>query len=61
MKINNITDIFKNTEFTVFKNVIDNGGIINCLVVKGQADNYSRKALDGLTEFVKTYRASGLA
>ena len=61
MKINNITDVFKNTEFTVFKNVLDNGGIINCLVVKGQAENYSRKALDGLTEFVKTYRASGLA
>ena len=61
MKINNITDVFKNTEFTVFKNVVDNGGIINCLVVKGQAENYSRKALDGLTEFVKTYRASGLA
>lgn len=61
MKINDITDVFKNTEFTVFKNVVDNGGIINCLVVKGQAENYSRKALDSLTEFVKTYRASGLA
>ena len=61
MPINNITDVFKNTEFTVFKNVVDNGGIINCLVVKGQADNYSRKGLDQLTEYVKTYRASGLA
>ena len=61
MPINNITDVFKNTEFTVFKNVVDNDGIINCLVVKRQADNYSRKALDQLTDFVKTYRASGLA
>ncbi len=61
MPINNITDIFKNTEFTVFKNVLENGGIINCLVVQGEASNYSRKALDQLTEFVKTYRASGLA
>lgn len=61
MPINNITEIFKNTEFTVFKNVIENSGIINCLVVKGEADNYSRKALDQLTEFVKTYKASGLA
>ena len=61
LEINNITDIFKETEFTVFKNVIDNNGIINCLVVKGQADNYSRKALDVLTDYVKTYRASGLA
>ncbi|MBQ2909645.1 MAG: aspartate--tRNA ligase [Bacilli bacterium] len=61
MPINDITELFKNTEFTVFKNVIDNNGIINCLVVKGQADNYSRKGLDQLTEYVKTYRASGLA
>ena len=61
MPINDITEVFKNTEFTVFKNVIDNGGIINCLVVKGQADNYSRKGLDQLTDYVKTYRASGLA
>ncbi len=59
--INDITDIFKNTEFTVFKNVIDNGGVINCLVVKNQAGNYSRKNIDQLTEFVKTYKASGLA
>ena len=61
MQINDITEVFKNTEFTVFKNVIDSDGIINCLVVKGQADNYSRKGLDQLTDYVKTYRASGLA
>mgnify|MGYP003303589189 FL=1 len=61
LEINNITDIFKNTEFVVFKNVIENNGIINCLVVKDKANDYSRKGLDQLTEFVKTYRASGLA
>ena len=61
MPIKNITEVFKNTEFTVFKNVIENNGIINCLVVKGEAENYSRKAFDQLTDFVKTYRASGLA
>ena len=61
MPIHNITDVFKDTEFTVFKNVVEANGIINCLVVKGQADNYSRKGLDQLTDFVKTYRASGLA
>ena len=61
MPIKNITEVFKNTEFTVFKNVVENNGIINCLVVKGEAENYSRKALDQLTDFVKTYRASGLA
>ena len=61
MEIQDITSVFKNTEFTVFKNVIDEGGIINAIVVKNVADKYSRKDLDKLTDYVKTYRASGLA
>ena len=61
MKINDVTEVFKETEFVVFKNVIQNNGIINCLVVKNASDKYSRKDLDKLTEFVKTYKASGLA
>lgn len=61
MKINDITDIFKNTEFTIFKDVLDNNGIINCLVVKNSASDFSRKDIDKLTDFVKTYKAKGLA
>ena len=61
MKINDVTEVFKETDFVVFKNVIQNNGIINCLVVKNASDKYSRKDLDKLTEFVKTYKASGLA
>lgn len=61
MEINNITNIFKNTEFSVFKNVIEDNGIINAIVVKDVADKYSRKDLDKLTEYVKTYKATGLA
>ena len=61
MEINDITEVFKDTEFTVFKNVIEENGIINAIVVKDAADKYSRKDLDKLTDYVKTYRASGLA
>ena len=61
MKIQNITDIFKNTEISFFKDIIDNGGIINCLVVKNSAQEFSRKDIDKLTEFVKSYKAKGLA
>ena len=61
MKINDITNIFKDTEFTIFKDVLNNNGIINCLVVKNSADKFSRKDIDKLTEFVKTYKAKGLA
>ena len=61
MEIQDISKIFKNTEFSVFKNVLEEDGIINAIVVKNAADKYSRKDLDKLTEFVKTYKASGLA
>lgn len=61
MPIQNITDIFVNTEISFIKSIIDEGGIVNCLVVKNAAGNYSRKELDKLTDYVKTYRASGLA
>ena len=61
MKIQNITDVFKNTEIGFFKDIITNGGIINCLVVKNSAQEFSRKDIDKLTEFVKSYKAKGLA
>ena len=61
MEIQDITKIFSNTEFTVFKNIISEGGMINAIVAKDAADKYSRKQLDELTEFVKSKKASGLA
>lgn len=61
MKINDITSILEHTDFTVFKSVIEDNGIINALVVKNASDKYSRKDLDKLTDYVKTYKASGLA
>lgn len=61
MEIQDITECFKNTEFTVFKQVIESNGVINAIVAKNVADKYSRKDLDKLTDYVKTYKASGLA
>ena len=61
MKIQDISSVFQNTEFSVFQNVLANQGVINCLIVKGKAEQYSRKEIDKLTDFVKTYKASGLA
>lgn len=60
MKINDITNILEHTDFTVFKSVIEDNGIINAIVVKNASDKYSRKDLDKLTDYVKTYKASGL-
>ncbi len=61
MPIEDITDILRHTSMSFIKDVIDQGGIVNCLVAKGAASKYSRKELDKLTDYVKTYRASGLA
>ena len=61
MEINDITEIFKSNDSNLFKGVIENKGIINAIVVKGDYDNYSRKKLDSLTEYVKKYKAGGLA
>ena len=61
MEIQDISEIFANTEFGVFKTVLENKGVINAIVAKNVADKYSRKDLDKLTDFVKTYKASGLA
>ena len=61
MLLENMTDLASQTDFVVFKNNIDNGGIVKAINVKGGAALYSRKGIDKLTDFVKKYRAKGLA
>lgn len=61
MLLNEITDIAKDIEFTVFKNVIENGGHVKAIVAKNAANKYSRKEIDRLTQIAKKYHASGLA
>ena len=61
MPIQEITSIFNNTSIEFLKKVIEKKGIINALVLKNKADKYSRKEIDKLTAFVKTYKATGLA
>ena len=61
MKINDVTEILSNNESNLFKGVIESNGIINAIVVKGSSENYSRKKIDSLTEYVKRYKSTGLA
>ena len=60
MKINDVTSVFSKCDFELFKRELEDNGIINALVVKNAADKYSRKDIDKLTDFVKTYKANGL-
>lgn len=61
MQLQNISDIFQNTEFQVFKTILNENGMIKCLVVQNKADAYSRKNIDALGEYVKRYGANNLA
>lgn len=61
MEIKNITDIFKETTFEIFSNIIKDGGIINAIVLKNEASNVSRKNVDKYTELVKVYKAKALS
>jgi aspartyl-tRNA synthetase len=56
-----ITDIFKETQFKVFRNVVEKGGIVKAVVVKGGAQKLSRQKIDELTKFVQKLGAKGLA
>lgn len=61
MELQEVSDIFVQTEFTIFKNILTDGGMINALVVKNQADQFSRKQLDQLQEYAKIYGAKALS
>ena len=60
-EICDISDIAANCSFKVFKDTVDNGGSVRLINCNGYADKFPRKEIDKLGEFVKTYRAKGLA
>ncbi len=59
-ELKNLSDLLKDTEFKVFAGAIAAGGSVRAINVTGGA-SMSRKEIDALVEFVKTYRAKGLA
>lgn len=61
LELVNLNETVKDVDFMVFKNALDNNGYVKGINVIGQAGNYSRKALDKLTDIAKTYKAKGLA
>lgn len=57
MLLQDLTDLVKNVDFKVFSQA----PVVKAIVVKGNADKYSRKSIDKLTEFAKQFGAKGLA
>lgn len=60
MELINMTETVKGSEFKVFNDIIDKGGIVKAINVKGDA-GIPRRELDGLVNFVAIYGAKGLA
>lgn len=60
MKIHNLSEAVNDVEFKVFSDALSNGGSVRSLCVEGGA-SMGRKDIDRLGEFVKTYKAKGLA
>jgi aspartyl-tRNA synthetase len=60
MEIEYLEDVLKETNFKVFKDVIENGGTVGAIKAENCAD-MGRKQIDKLGEFVKTFKAKGLA
>lgn len=60
-KINDISEIWKDSEFKVFASNTSGGKSVRAINFKNLADKYSRKQLDKLTDFVKDYGLGGLS
>ena len=61
LEIQDVTEVFRGTEFKPFAAVLEAGGTIRAINAKGLADKLSRKNIDKLGEVAKTYGAKGLA
>ncbi|WP_419791491.1 aspartate--tRNA ligase [Staphylococcus chromogenes] len=61
MELIDVSELGQVMDFKVFKGAVENGGQVKAIVVEDGADKYTRKDIDGLTEFVNIYGAKGLA
>ena len=60
-ELKDISDIVKDCGFSVFSSAVQGGGSVRLINVDGHAADFPRKKIDKLAEFVKTYKAKGLA
>ncbi|UMT74774.1 aspartate--tRNA ligase [Staphylococcus roterodami] len=61
MELIDVSQLGRDMDFKVFKDTVENNGEIKAIVAKGAAEQYTRKDMDALTEFVNIYGAKGLA
>ena len=61
LELVNLNEVVKDVDFAVFKSALEANGHVKGINVTGQAQAFSRKKIDHLTEIAKTYKAKGLA
>ncbi|WP_017472666.1 aspartate--tRNA ligase [Amphibacillus jilinensis] len=61
LELIDVSKLVFNSEFQVFSSAVSSGGKVSAINVEGQAEQFSRKDIDKLTDFVKIYGAKGLA
>ena len=61
LELVNLGEAVKGTAFKVFAGALESGGSVRGINVKGAAGVLTRKEIDKLTDFVKPYKARGLA
>lgn len=61
LELVNVSDLVENCGFKVFADAVKNGGSVRAINAKGCGRKFSRREIDSLGEFVKTYKAKGLA
>lgn len=61
LELKDISDIVKESGFKVFSEALAGGGSVRCINAKNAAEKLTRRNIDELTEFVKIYKAKGLA
>ena len=60
-ELKDISDLVKDCGFGVFTSAIEAGGSVRLINLNGHAADFPRKKIDKLADFVKTYKAKGLA
>ncbi len=60
LELKDLTDVVRSTGFKVFRDAVEGGGVVKGINAKGSA-GFSRKELDELTEFARSFGAKGLA
>ncbi len=61
LELVNISDLVENCGFKVFSDAVKNGGSVRAINAKGCGAKFSRREIDSLIEFVKIYKAKGMA